>query len=395
MVFETAEYRSRQQRAAAAARRHGYAGLIVSDPANLHYLTGYNAWSFYMPQFLLVDASNAEVLFVAREMDARGAHRTARLEPHEILGYPESTVHRRDTHPCVWAADELRDLGWADRFAGGEVAFEADADYFSVRSYLSLRDGLPEWEFVDGQRVVSWLRLVKSDAEIDLMRGAGKIVSNAMRVAIDMIAAGVPQHELVAAIWHAQIAGVAGVDGDYPAIVPMLPTGGASDTPHLTWTANPLVTGETVSIEIAGVHHRYHTPLARSVAIGEVPRDLDRLSSITSEGLGLTLEAVRPGRTAGDIAEVYWDLLQRNGLDKNSRLGYSIGIGYPPDWGEGTVSISRDDSTVLEPNMTFHLIAGMWMEGYGCEVSESIRVTDDGFELFTSAPTGLVRRDAP
>ncbi|MGO2113308.1 MAG: aminopeptidase P family N-terminal domain-containing protein, partial [Pseudoclavibacter sp.] len=232
MTFTPAEHRTRIARAAAAARDEGLAGVIVADPANLHYLTGYNAWSFYMPQVLVIDASTAEVLFIARDMDAKGAHRTAMLEPHEIVGYPESTVHRRDTHPFVWAARELRERCWATRFAGGRVAIEGDADFFSVRAYLSLRDGLPEWEFVDGHRIISWLRVIKSDKEIELMRGAGRIVSNAMSTAIDMIAAGVPQHELVAAIWHAQISGVPGADGDYPAIVPMLPTGGASDTPH-------------------------------------------------------------------------------------------------------------------------------------------------------------------
>lgn len=394
MTFDESEYRSRQARAASAARDLGFAGVLVTDPANLYYLTGYNAWSFYMPQFLLVDATTADVLFVAREMDAKGAHRTARLAPDEIVGYPEETVHRTDTHPCAWAARELRNRGWVERLAGGRIAIEADADHFSVRSYLELRDGIPEWELADGNRLVNWLRLVKTPAEIELMRGAGKIVSNAMRVAVDMIGAGVPQHELVAAIWQAQIAGVPGIDGDYPAIVPMLPTGGAADTPHLTWNAAPLVAGEVVSVEIAGVHHRYHAPLARSVAIGDVPRDLDRLAGITAEGLDQTLAAVRPGRTAGELAEVYWSMLERSGLTKNSRLGYSIGIGYPPDWGEGTVSIRREDTTVLETDMTFHLIAGMWMEGYGCEVSESIRVSPDGVELLTCAPRELIRKPA-
>ncbi|WP_203568116.1 M24 family metallopeptidase [Aestuariimicrobium ganziense] len=394
MTFDPAEYRQRRQRAAEAARTKGYAGLLVADPANLYYLTGYNAWSFYMPQFLLIAADDATTLFVSREMDANGAHRTAALAPDEILGYPETTVHRRDTHPCTWAADELRARGWAERFAGGQVAIEGDAHFFSVRSYLALRDGLPEWNLVEGHGVVNWLRLVKSDAEVDLMRKAGRIVSNAMAVGIDAIEVGVPQHEVVAAIQHAQVAGVDGIDGDYPAIVPLLPVGEAADTPHLTWSARPLVAGETVSIEIAGAHQRYHAPLARSVAVGQVSSDLERLGALTAEGLTLAIEAVKPGRTAGEVAGVYWDFLARHGLSKNSRLGYSIGIGYPPDWGEGTVSIRREDTTEVQTNMCFHFIAGMWMDGYGCELSEALRVGPDGAEVLTSAPRELIRRGA-
>ena len=404
MTFDPAEFRERRRRAAAAARARGFAALLVADPANLYYLTGYNAWSFYMPQFLLLAASgddtaddavgDPEVLFVAREMDANGAHRTASLAPHEILGYPETTVHRRDTHPFDWAAQALRERGWVERLAGAPVAIEGDAHFFSVRSYLALQRGLPELSFVEGNGVVNWLRLVKSPAEIDLMRGAARIVSNAMAMAIDAIGTGVPQHEVVAAISRAQVAGVDGIDGDYPAIVPMLPTGAAADTPHLTWSARPLVAGETVSIEIAGAHHRYHAPLARTVALGRVPADVERLSALTAEGLGLAIDAVRPGRTAGDVADVYWSFLERHGLSKNSRLGYSIGIGYPPDWGEGTVSIRRGDDTVLQADMTFHLIAGMWAAGCSCELSESVRVTSDGVEVLTSAPRELIRREA-
>ena len=101
---------------------------------------------------------------------------------------------------------------------------------------------------------------------------------------------------------------------------------------------------------------------------------------------------MRPGVTAGEVADVYWNHLATHGLEKNSRLGYSIGLGYPPDWGEGTASIRRGDETVLERNMTFHVIAGMWMTGYGCELSESVRIADDGVEILTDMPRELIRK---
>lgn len=395
MTFDTAEYRLRRERAAAAAKEQGFAALLVADPANLYYLTGYNAWSFYMPQFLLIAADDAATLFVTREVDANGAHRTAKLSRDQIVGYPESTVHRRDIHPCDWAARELRHRGWAARLSGGRIAIESDAHFFSVRSYLALRDGLPEWEFVDGHGLVNWLRLVKSDAEIALMRKAGRVASYAMAVATEAITTGAAQYEVAAAISQAQIGGIDGIDGDYPAIVPMLPTGESADTPHLTWSTRTFVPGETVSIEIAGAHQRYHAPLARSVAIGVVPQELERLATLTAEGLTIAIESVRPNRTVGEVAETYWAFLARHGLSKSSRLGYSIGIGYPPDWGEATVSIRREDHTVLQPNMTFHFIAGMWMDGYGCEFSESLRVADEGVEVLTDAPRELIRRGLP
>ena len=83
------------------------------------------------------------------------------------------------------------------------------------------------------------------------------------------------------------------------------------------------------------------------------------------------------------------NILSKYNLEKDSRLGYSIGIGYPPDWGEHTMSIRKNDMTVLQPNLTFHMIAGMWMDTWGLEISESIRVTENGCELFCDFPRSL------
>ena len=72
-------------------------------------------------------------------------------------------------------------------------------------------------------------------------------------------------------------------------------------------------------------------------------------------------------------------------IRKRSRAGYSIGIGYPPDWGEHTFSIRKNEKTLLEPNVTFHLMCGMWMDTWGLELSESVRV---GY-LLTNVPRDL------
>ena len=74
-------------------------------------------------------------------------------------------------------------------------------------------------------------------------------------------------------------------------------------------------------------------------------------------------------------------MLEKYGIEKDSRLGYATGLGYPPDWGEHTMSIRKNDMTVLEPNVTFHMIAGMWMDSWGLEISETINVTENGCEL--------------
>jgi ectoine hydrolase len=78
-----------------------------------------------------------------------------------------------------------------------------------------------------------------------------------------------------------------------------------------------------------------------------------------------------------------------HGLTKDSRIGYSIGIGYPPDWGERTVSLRAEETTVLTSGMTFHVILGMWMDGWGYELSEPVVVRESCPERLTDLPQEL------
>lgn len=390
-LVTAAELDVRLARVRAAMRDAGLDALVVADPANIFYLSGYNAWSFYTPQILFVPIDGEPVLAM-REMDALGAHRTAIRYADDVLGYPEQLVHRPDTHPMVWVAQALRDRGYG---TPARVGFEGDAHFFAVRSYLALRDGLPEWELVESRELVNWVRLVKSDFEIGQMRRAGRVASEAMRCAVELIEDGRPLNELAAGVMAAQARGVGDIDGDYPAIVPMFLYGDGADTPHLTWTAERFAQGEAVSIELAGAYHRYHTPLARTVSLGTPSRDLDRLAGATVEGLNVALAELKPGNTPADVTAAWDAVLARYDLEKKSRLGYSIGVGFPPDWGERTVSIRADDTTVLEENMTFHVIAGMWMTGYGFEVSESVRVAPGGADVLTDAPRTLIVKETP
>ena len=100
------EYADRLARVRAVMADRGLGALIVNDPANLFYLTGYDAWSFYTPQCLLIPA-DGEVQLFARAMDAAGASYTCNLRADQVHGYPEDLVHRPDVHPYDWIAGAL------------------------------------------------------------------------------------------------------------------------------------------------------------------------------------------------------------------------------------------------------------------------------------------------
>ncbi|MGH2764168.1 MAG: M24 family metallopeptidase [Thermoleophilaceae bacterium] len=384
MSFDRAEYQARLGRTRERMRDRGLDTLIVTDPANMHYLTGYDGWSFYTPQGVVVPPEGDPLLFT-RAMDASGARLTTWLEDRQILGFPEDLVQQRDRHPMQWAAGELRrrDL------AGGVVALESDSYFFSPRAHEALRGGLPDARIVDSEELVNWVRAVKSPAELELMSRAARIMERVMRAGIDAVEPGVRQCDAVAAIVAAQASGTAEAGGDYPAIVPMLPTGVGTSAPHLTWSEEPFRAGEATVLELAACHRRYHCPLARTVYLGDPPRKLVETARVVEEGLEAALAAVRPGATCEAVEAAWRAVIARHGLEKNSRIGYSVGLGYPPDWGEHTMSLRPGDRTSLEPNMAFHMILGMWMDDWGYELSETFRVTDGGAECLCAFPREL------
>ncbi|MBE0583032.1 MAG: M24 family metallopeptidase [Desulfofustis sp.] len=385
-LFKEIEYRRRIDLTKERMSETAIEVLVVSDPANMNYLTGYDGWSFYTPQCLVLAVDDAIPLWVGRGMDAAGARHTTFLPEERIIGYPDHYVHSPQRHPLNFVGDVIRERGWG----GKSIGVEMDAYYFTARCFAELQKSLPDTRFVTADLLVNWIRLIKSEAEIALMRQAGQIANRVMMTALDRLQPGVRECDVVGEVYRAQMSGTPEFGGDYPAIVPMMPTGEKTSAPHLTWTDEPYQNEQMVNLELAACRHRYHCPIARTAYLGkQPPKKLMELADHTVEGLNLTLAAIRPGLRAEEVELVWRRHIAKVGLEKASRIGYAMGLNYPPDWGEHTVSLRPGDMTILQPNMTFHMILGMWMDTYGFECSESFRVTDNGCETFADVPRQL------
>jgi ectoine hydrolase len=95
-------------------------------------------------------------------------------------------------------------------------------------------------------------------------------------------------------------------------------------------------------------------------------------------GLEEGLDAARAGNRAADVANALYRALKRFGITKDGRCGYPIGISYPPDWGERTISFRPSDDTILQPGMTFHFMPGIWADSWGLEITESLVIKEQG-----------------
>jgi Xaa-Pro dipeptidase/ectoine hydrolase len=264
-----------------------------------------------------------------------------------------------------------------------------DSHYFTAFCYKKIKTGLPNAKLKDSKRLVNWVRFVKSDAEIDLMRIASRITEKGMKTAFENINSGVRQCDAVAEIQKSLISGTPEFGGDYSSIVPMLPTGKGTSASHLTWTEEKFIKGEATIVELAGVYKKYHCPMARTIMLGEADQKKIDIMKATNEALDAGISEIKPGKTCDEVAQKFWKILDKYGIKKSSRTGYSIGIGYPPDWGEHTLNIQKGDKTILQPNVTFHMIAIIQFGNWGVESSESIRVTENAYELLCNFSRGL------
>ena len=369
--FSNAEYARRLAAVRQDMERRGIDLLFVEDPSNMAWLTGYDGWSFYVHQGVIV-LKDEPPLWWGRAQDVNGARRTAYMDGDRALGYADDYVQADDRHPMEALAALIEARGYARK----RIGVELENYYFSAKAYLVLQRALPDAEFIDATALVNWQRGVKSEEELAFMRRAARISEKIVDGILARVEPGLKKNELVAEIQADAIRGIGEDWGDYPAIVPMLPSGADAAAPHLTWDGATFEKDAATFFEIAGCYRRYHAPFCRTVYLGRPPQDMLDAEQALIEGLEAGLEAARPGNTAGDVARALYAALEKAGIKRDGRCGYPIGLSYPPDWGERTASFRRSDRTVLRPGMTFHFMPGLWMKSWGLEITESILIRD-------------------
>ncbi|NLS74223.1 M24 family metallopeptidase [Bradyrhizobium brasilense] len=385
MHFDRAEFVARLAAVKGEMEKRGIEVLLISEPPNQNYLTGYDAYSFYTPQMAIVALSYPEPVFITRAMDRISAVMSTYLSDDNIRGFPDQYVHSTTLSAYDYVAEVVKDLGGENSTIGVEMG----GYYYSARAHADLVKALPNASFVDADLLINWVRLVKSPAELGLMRQAGKIADAMIQRAVETAAPGVRECDLAGAVYHQQMSGTPEFGGTYGCSTLMLCIGDRALAPHAPWTDDPLPTSTTINIEVHGNRHRYQVNLSRTIVIGKPSAEYQKFADIGSECLNAGLDAVRPGQTCSGVELAYSKALAKHGMEKDARIGYSIGLGYPPAVGERTASLRKEDLTVLQPGMCFHMMAAIWLEDKSIATTQSFAVSAGGYEALTSTPRVL------
>ena len=335
MYFEISEFHERLKKTKESMLRNKIEVLVVSDPANMNYLTGYDGWSFYVHQGLVVALDRDEPLWWGRGMDGNGAKLTTWLSPDSIRPYADDYVQNVFRHPMSFVADIIREHGWERKNLG----VEADNYWFTGKCLRTLSEELPSMEITDATSLVNWVRVIKSPAEIRYMKQAARVCEHVMETAVNSITTGARESSAAANVYHACITGTDEFTGDHPAIFPIMPSNERTTCAHLGWDPErKYAPGDLVLLELCGVRFRYHCPLSRTVYIGTPPEKLRKVADTVLRGVEETLAFIRPGVTAEEVEARWRKAIEGSGVVKPSRLGHSIGAearnDHPPHAGD-------------------------------------------------------------
>jgi Xaa-Pro dipeptidase len=354
----------------------------------MYYLTGYDGWSFYVHQGLVLTLGDDMPYWWGRGMDGNGAKITTYLDSNHIRPYPDDFVQNPQKHPMLFVSDLIKELGLDNRRLGAEF----DNYWFTASCLNTLKEKLPGVaSLVDATGLVNWIRIIKSPQEIEYIQKAAKVCELVMSTAVNNIKPGVKERVAAAEVYKACILGTETESGDHPAIFPIMPSNQRTSCAHLGWDPERIYEkNDLVLLELTGVHKRYHCPLSRTVYLGTPPKKLSHIAKAVLEGVEKVLAYIKPGLTAEEV-EIEWRrTISSYGVVKPSRLGYSIGASYVPDWGERTISLRPGDKTILKPGMTMHLMPGIWEDDLGFESSEPFLVTENGCQTLVNFKRGIL-----
>jgi len=380
ILFSNMEFQERVKKVQVKMFANNIDLLLISSPANQFYLTGYDGWSFYTPQMVVVSIDEEQPYWIGRQMDSVGVKFTAYLDKMHIIPYPDTFVASQVKHPMNFLVDFIKEKKWHNK----NIGVEMDDYYYTAKWHDILTKNLPGAKFEDAFLLVNWIRMIKSNQEITYMKEAGIIADLAMKKAMTKADIGVRQCDVIAELYRATVGGTKDIGGTFACKPPNAMVGKYCSAPHLSWTDKKIKKNEIFYIELGGAKHRYHVPLARCIYMGKAPKKIKEISNIICEGLNAVLDKVKPGITGHELENTWKKVITKYGLEKDSRIGYPVGIGYPPTWGELTTSFRKGDKNILKENMTFHCIPALWLKEYGIVISETFVIKKHGAERLTN-----------
>lgn len=372
LPFSNREYERRLENLRSDMRQKGIDVFVSFGPENIFYLTGHDTPAYQYTQACVVTHTMAPIN-VLRSIDASNTFQCS---------WSRQAVVYEDNHNPVSAIHALIcEISGPD----ASIGLENEAFFITPHRYSDLTRRLAArgHEIVEGH-LVEQRRLVKSNEELAHIGNAARITERAMASAIAASGEGVNENEIAAQTWATLVRN----GGQFPGLPPFIVSGRRTSMAHATWSGGILHAGDPLAFEIPGVVNRYVAPMFRSGSVGAPSKELERLAAACTSSLEILVSALKPGVTAEELHRLHVENFKRQGLHVGHRSGYSVGVNYAPDWGEGnSLSIMAGEKRELVAGMVFHFVPGVYVPNVcAVVVSDTVAVTPNGCELVTHFP---------
>ncbi|MGM0544564.1 MAG: M24 family metallopeptidase [Pseudomonadota bacterium] len=367
LPFAPSEYRARLDKVRHAMVQQGYDALLLTDPADINYLTGYHTFEVSV-HACLVCTPERLVLQVA-SIETGAAVVTALVD--EIIGYRWENLDDIITPladllaPC----QQIGIDGWGSGLRVGVME--------------ALSQTIGRQRFSEAGGVLDAIRIVKRPAELEMLKESARITAAGLDAAIQVIRPGMTDNDIASAGAQALLAN----GSEFMSLQPIVTSGPRIGVIHVNHKRHIIQPNEPVFLEFGAAYQRYTAPMMRTAVTG-TPSQAQAATRDLCRALFETLcDAMRPGNTFDDAARAADALLapQRDQLFFSGVFGYAVGAQFPPSWVEGTGYIAKGQMRPFEANMVFHLplclrVPGQW----GVGLSDTVVVTEQGGQPITT-----------
>lgn len=379
--FERAEYQARIARVLAALEHAGLDGLLMFQQESMYYLTGYDTFGFCFFQCLYLGA-DGRLALLTRSADLRQARHTSTIEDVRVW------TDARGASPAGQLRDMLESLGLSGRRLGFEARSHGltHADGRAVEAAL---DGF--CRFSDASGLVDRVRAVKSPAELECVRRAGRLADAALAAGLARTAPGADEGHILAAMQGAVFEG----GGDYPGNEFIIGSGRDALLCRYKSGRRRLDARDQLTLEFAGTWRRYHAALMHTVVIGAPRPGHPAMHAACREALAACEDRMRPGHTAGEVFAAHARVMDAHGMAAHrlNACGYSLGAKFTPSWMDPPMFYAGND-WVLEPGMALfaHMILMDSDTDTAMCLGRTCIVTAGAPEPVSDTPLEMIRR---
>lgn len=343
-----------------AFEKKGFDGFLITNEANLLYLAGFpGAAGILVPK-------NGENLLYVYSVNYEQAKVEGKGFRVELVKRGENLMKKIASQTVNFKIKKLA------------------IDHLSYENYRSLAKNLRGRTKLKIQGKLLWeLRKVKDEKEIELMRKAGELTSQGMKVAYEVIRPGVREYEVAAEIEYAmRRCGCWGTAFDT-----IVASGARSAFPHGGCTDRKIRKGDLVVIDIGAAYHYYRSDMTRTIVAGKASEKQKKIYKIVKEAQAKACQAVKPKVKAKYVDEIARKIIENAGYGKYYVHGLGHGVGLevhePPTLNpESKDKLTVGNVVTVEP--------GIYIPGFGgFRIEDTLIVKGHKAEKFTKGPYTL------